>query len=337
MRDDAHGIDNAVVVDRHDVATYPVVIVGLSRLTAEHILCERRKRCDRCQRIGHRVMWYRRTQLGGDVVSTERRHRYSGDGAGHDGQQHTSAFGRPQRAAKDNDRQHRAKGELQPERLVHQRQNRDNDPVGDAPRNRDRLRARDRHRHGEHRQRGGAEEVRPRGVRRKRNPERQQRNQHRDHQPALGPSPAEQNHAHHQHQAAQVDRRRQPAQAQRNRKIVSGHQTDQFAGQATTDEAERVVDGVVRHPIHIERNNVDREAEHRRRPDRNRDRDADVKKGVRALTGFEAQVHHRIGPNRQLLRTDSGQPVRPAPLRVSTLRSSASRSRTRRWSGIGCH
>ena len=278
-------------------------------------------------------MRYRRTQLGGDVVSAERRDHYRGEDAGHDGQQHTAAPGGSQRAAKDDNRQHRAKGELQADRLVHQRQDRDDDAVGHTPRHRDRARARECQPDGEHGQCGRAEQVRPRGVCRKRNPERQHRNQHRDHQPALGSSPPEQHDAHHQHEAAHVNRCRQPTQCERSREVVAGHQPDQFASEATTDEAERVVDGVIRHPIHVQRNDIDREAQHGRRPDRNRDRDADVQQWMRALTRLEAQVHHRIGLNRQLLRSDSAQPMRLGRFRASTLRCSACRCGRRRWSG----
>jgi hypothetical protein len=71
-------------------------------------------------------------------VTAERRHHNRGEDAGHDGQQHATAPGRSQRTTEDDDRQHRAKSELQPDRLMHQRQNRDDDAVGHAPRQRDR-------------------------------------------------------------------------------------------------------------------------------------------------------------------------------------------------------
>jgi hypothetical protein len=269
-------------------------------------------------------------------VAPDRRDNYRREDAGHDGQQHAAAPRGAQRAAKDDDRQHGAEGELQPDRLVYQSQDGNDDTVGNTPRQRDRLRSHIRQRDGEHRQRGRAEKVRPRGIRRERNPERQQRDQHRNHQPALGPSPPEQHHTHDQHKTAHVNRGRHPAQSKRHREVVSGHQAHQFTGEAATDEAERVVDGVVRHPIHVKRNDIDREAQHHRRPDRNPDRDADVQHGVGALTGLQAQVHHRIGPNRQLLRTGSGRPMRPARVHASMLRCAACRCRTRRSSGIDC-
>jgi hypothetical protein len=58
---------------------------------------------------------------------------------------------------------------------------------------------------------------------------------------------------------------------------------------------------------------------------------------VRALAGFEAQVHHRIGPNRQWLRTDSGQPARAAPARALMQRCSVCRCGTPRRSETDCH
>lgn len=266
-------------------------------------------------------------------MAAERRDHERGEDAGHHRQQHAAPPSGPQRGPEHDDREHRAQRELQPDRLMHQRQHRDDDAVGHTPRHRGRPRARRRQRHGEHRQRGRAEQIRPRRVRRERNPEWQQRNQHGDHQPALGTSPTKQHHAHHQHKAGKVHRRRQPAQTERGGKVVSGHQADQFACETAPDEAERVVHGVVRHPVHVERNNVDRETQHGCRPDRNRYRDADVAQRARALTRFGAQVHHRRGPNRSLSRTDSGQPMRSGPVRVSMPRCSRCRCRRRRWSG----
>lgn len=71
-------------------------------------------------------------------MTAERRHHHRRENAGHDGQKHTSTPGGSQRTAKNDDRQHRAKRELQSDRLVHQRQNRDDDAVGHTPRHRNR-------------------------------------------------------------------------------------------------------------------------------------------------------------------------------------------------------
>jgi len=79
-------------------------------------------------------MRYRRTQLRRDVVTAERRHHDSGEGAGHDGQEHATAPRCCQRAAKDEDRQHGSQGELQPDRLMDQCQSRNDEAVGGAPR-----------------------------------------------------------------------------------------------------------------------------------------------------------------------------------------------------------
>jgi hypothetical protein len=244
------------------------------------------------------MMRHRRTQLSGNVVTPERRDRHRRENAWHDGQQQAPAPGRFQGAAKDGDRQHRTQRELQSDRLVHQRQGGDHDAVSRTACQRNGARAGECQRHSEHRQRRRTEQVRPGRVSRERNPKGQQGHQHRDHQPALGPAPAEQHHAHDQGEAAHIHRGRQPAQSERDHEVVAGHQTRQLACEATTDETERVVDGVIGHPIHVERNNVDREAQHGRRPDRDCNGDADVKDRPRTLIGFETQVHHQNGPSR---------------------------------------
>jgi hypothetical protein len=232
-------------------------------------------------------------------VTAERRHDNRGEDARHDSQEHATTPGSPQRAAKDDDRQHGAQRELQPDGLMHECQRRDNDAVGRAPCQRGRPGARERQRHGEYRQRGRTEQVRPGRVCGEQDSERQQWNQYRDHQPALGPAPSEQHDTHDQRKGTQIDRRRQPAQSERGREVMSGNEPDQFTGQPTTDEPEGVVDGVVGHPVDVERNHIDREAQHGRRPDRNRDGDADIQQRARALIRFETQVRQWMSPNEQ--------------------------------------
>lgn len=244
-------------------------------------------------------MRYRRTQLGGNVVTAERRHRHSREGAGHYCHEYGTTPGRSQRCPENDDRKHGAKPELQSDRLMNQRQSRDDDPIGRAPRQGDGPRARERQRDGEHRQRRCPEQIRPGRVRRERDTERQQRNQHRDHQPALRPAAAVQHHCHDQCQGAQIDRRRQPAQSERDLEVVTGDEPHQFTGEPAAHEAERVVDGVVRHPVHVERNDIDREAQYGRRPDRNCDRDADVQQRAGPRSCGKAQVHHQMRPNEQ--------------------------------------
>lgn len=242
-------------------------------------------------------MRYRRTQLGGDVVPAERRHRHSGESAGHHCDKHGTAPRRTQRCAENDDREHRTKPELQSDRLMNERQGRDDDPIGRAPRQGDGPRARERQRHGEHRQRRCTEQIRPGRVRRERDTERQQGNQHGNHQPALRPASAEQHNSHDQRQCAQIDRRRQPAQSERGREVVTGDEPHQFTGEPAAHEAERVVDGVVRHPVHVERNDIDREAQYRRRPDRNCDGDADIQQRAGPLSRGKGEVHHQMRPN----------------------------------------
>jgi hypothetical protein len=233
-------------------------------MCTEHVLRQRGQRSDRRQRVGHRVMRYRRTQLRRDVVTAERRHHDSGKDAGHDGQQHATAPRCSQRAAKDDDRQHGSQGELQPDRLVDQCQSRDDQAVTGTPRQADHPGTSDRQRHGEHRQRGRAEQVRACRVGGERDSEGQQRDQHRDHQSALGPALTEQHHTRDQRQGAQIDRCRQPAQPESGREIMSRDEPDQFTGQPATDEPECVVNGVVRHPVHVKRYDVDRDEQHGR-------------------------------------------------------------------------
>jgi len=246
-------------------------------------------------------MRYRRTQLRGDVIAAERRHHECGENARRDSQEHATAPRRTQRATQYDDRQHGSQGELQPDRLVDQRQDRDDHAIGCAPRQRDRPGACEGQRYCEHRQCGRTEQIRPGGVGRERDSERQQRNQHRNHQPALRPAPTEQHHTHDQGKGAQIGRRRQPAQSERGPEVMSGDKSDQFACETATDEPEGVVDGVIGQPVDVDRHDVDREEQHGRRPHRDRDRDSDVPQRTRGapLTGFDTQVHHRIGPNGQ--------------------------------------
>jgi len=229
-------------------------------------------------------------------VPAERRHRDGGADAGHDRQQHAAAPCRVQRAAEDHDRQHRTKRELQPDRLVYQCQRRNDHAVGRTPRHRGRPGPSEGQRHGEHRQRRRAEQVGPGGIGGERDSEGQQRNEHRDHQPAFGSASREQHHTGNDREAPDVHRRRQPTQPEGHREPVAGDQTDQFTREAPPDEAEGVVDGVIRHPIHVERNDVDREAQHGGRPDRDGDGDADVQHRACTLGCFQAQVHHESRP-----------------------------------------
>lgn len=131
------------------------------------------------------MMWYRRTQFRRHVVTSEGCHHNRCEDAGHDGKKHTTAARWSQRAAKDDDRQHGAQGELQPDRLMDEGQGRDDAAVGRAARQADRPRTRERQRYGEQRQRGGTEQVGAGGIGCERDSKGQQRNQHRDHQPAL--------------------------------------------------------------------------------------------------------------------------------------------------------
>jgi len=174
-------------------------------------------------------MRYRRTQLGGDVVTTERRHPECGEDAGGHSQQHATAPSRTQRAAKDDDRQHRSHGELHPDRLVDQSQRRDDQAIRSAPRQCERPGPRERQRNREHRKCGRTEQIRSGGIRGERDAERQQRNQQRDHQPALRPAPTDQHNTHDKGKATQIDRRRQPAQSKGGREIMPRDQPDQFA------------------------------------------------------------------------------------------------------------
>jgi len=231
-------------------------------------------------------------------VAPERGHRDRGEDAGHDGQQHAAASCRFQHPAQHHDGQHSAEGELQADRLMHQCQRRDDDAVRRAPRQRDRPGPREGQRHGEHRQRRGTEQIGSGRVGGERYPEGQQRNQHGNHEPALGSASREQHHAHDDREAGHVHRGRQPAQPECEREPVAGGQADQLACQAPTDEAERVVDCVIRHPVDVEWNDVDREAQHGRRPDRNGNGDTDVEHRARTLVGFQAQIHHELGPSR---------------------------------------
>lgn len=276
-------------------------------------------------------MRYRRTQLGGDVVTAERRYRHSREGAGHHCHEDGTAPGRSQRCAENDDREHGAKAELQSDRLMDQRQSRDDDPIGRAARQGDGTGSRERQRDREHRQRRRTEQIRPGRVRGEGNTERQQRNQHRDHQPALRPAATEQHDSHDQRQCTQVDRRRQPAQSERDPEVVTGDQPHQLTGEPAAHEAERVVDGVVRHPVHVERNDIDREAQYRRRPDRDCDRDADVQQRAGPRSCGKAQVHHQMRPNEQWKRTNSdrrGHRVRvPASMRRCSRRRFGRRRR----------
>jgi hypothetical protein len=266
-------------------------------MCTEDVLHERGQRRDRRQWVGHRVMRYRRTQLRCDVVTAERRHHDSGKDAGHDGKEHPTAPRCSERAAKDDDRQHGSQGELQPDRLMDQRQSRNDEAVSGAPRQGEDPGTSDRQRHGEHRQRGRAEQVGACRVGCERDSEGQQRNQHRDHQPALGPAPTEQHHTRDQRQGGQIDRCRGPAQPKCGREVMSRDEPDQFTGQPAPDEPERVVNRVVRHPVHVKRYDVDRDEQHGRRPHRDHDGDADVEQRARALNCRNAQVRHRIRPN----------------------------------------
>jgi hypothetical protein len=239
-------------------------------------------------------MRQRRTQLRRDAVPAERRHPQCREDARRHGKKYATPPGGTKRAAKDDDRQHGAKRELQPDRLVHQSQRRDGQPVRRAPRQCDGSGACEPHRHREDRERGRTEQIRPGRVGRERNAERQQRNQHRNHQPAFRAPSTEQHNARDQRQGAQIDRRRQPAQAERGREVMPRDKPHQFPCQPPTDEAEAVIDGVVRRPVHVERHDVDRDEQHDRRPHRDCDGDADVEQWARALTGCDARDRHRI-------------------------------------------
>lgn len=306
MRDNADGIHDPVVVNGHDVAAHPVVIVGLTLLCPEHVLHERGQRRDRRQWVGHRVMGYRRTQFRRDAVTAERRHYDRSQGAGHDRQEHAPAPRCPQRAAKDDDRQHGSQRELQPDRLMDQCQSRNDQAVCGAAHQAAPPRSRERERHGEQRQRRRAEQVGAGRVGRERDSEGQQRNQHRDHQPALGATRTEQHHTRDQGQGAEIAHCRQPAQSERGREVMSGDKPDQLTGQPPTDEPERVVDGVVGDPVHVKRHDVDRDEQHGRGPRRDHDGAADIKQRAGALPAEPAiqqlncrdvQVRHRIRPN----------------------------------------
>jgi hypothetical protein len=102
-------------------------------------------------------MRYRRTQLGSDIVSAERRHHNRGERAGHHRQKHAATLGRSQRAAEDDDRQHGPEGELQTDRLVYQRQSPDDNAISSAACQRDGAGPRECQRHGEQRQSGRTE------------------------------------------------------------------------------------------------------------------------------------------------------------------------------------
>jgi hypothetical protein len=171
----------------------------------------------------------RRTQLRRNAVPAERRHPESGEDARRYGQQYATPPRNAQRAAEDDDRQHGPEGELQPDRFVNQSQRRNSQPVGCAPRQCDGSGACEAHRHREYCQRGRTEQIRPRRVGRERNTEWQQRNQQRNHQPALRPSSTEQHNARDQRKGAQIDGSRQPAQSERGREVMPRGKPDQFA------------------------------------------------------------------------------------------------------------
>jgi hypothetical protein len=232
-------------------------------------------------------------------MTAERSHHNCCERARHDRNQDATVPRCLQGLTKHDDREHGAKSELQSDRLVNERQSRDDDAVGSAARQSDGARACERQRHREQRQRRRTEQVRPGGVRRERDTERQQRNQHRDHQPALRPAAAEQHHSRDQREGAEIDRRREPAQSECGREVMAGDEPHQFTGEAPAYEAERVVDGVVRHPIHVERNDIDCEAQYGRRPDRNGHGRADVQQRASPLTRGLTQDHHQMRPNEQ--------------------------------------
>lgn len=73
---------------------------------------------------------------------------------------------------------------------------------------------------------------------------------------------------------------------------MPGEQAHQFAGKTATDEAMRIGGSVVRHPIHVELNDIDREPQHDCRPDDDRDAEPDIHTLARRVVRAQAQAYH---------------------------------------------